>query len=503
MTGGRSVPVDVKGNFVVRRPFPGLTPTIWRDEDRYTREYWNRIPRCYYTGDGAIKDADGYIWFVGRVDEVIKIAAHRIGTIEIESALLSHPAVAEAAVVGKPKYPPIDELKETLRGVARKILGPIVVIDNILFVSKVPKTRSGKIARARLASGALGKLEAKTANGLLMYGRRYEIVAVIDETTAGKDAGEVTGIKEAVGIPVVDSLEDALPYVPEALLIGIAPVGGALPTEWRVIIKNAISHKLDIISGLHYFLSDDSELRDLANNYGVNLLDVRKPPPDIKERIWTGMVRKIKVPIVTILSTDICAGKNVVTIELLREAEKRGFDPGFVATGQTMQMIGADAGANIDAIPGDFMVGQVEKMVLDVAKKPKDLIFVEGQGALSHPWVGHETLAVILGSWPDAVVLAHNPFLRTRYKFPEFGPPSPNDEIKKIVTIFPETRVIGIGVNGFKKNDEEIRRACEKIEAETGLPTTDVYRFGAEKLFDALIEYLKTVKKGFGVKFKC
>jgi len=160
---GESLPIGVKGNFVCRRPFPGLTPTIWRSEDRYANDYWNKIPRCYYTGDAAIKDADGYIWFVGRVDEVIKIAAHRIGTIEIESALLSHPAVAETAVVGrpdpakgevacafvvlKPGYPPIDELKDTLRGVVRKILGPIVVVEDIFFVDKVPKTRSGKIMR--------------------------------------------------------------------------------------------------------------------------------------------------------------------------------------------------------------------------------------------------------------------------------------------------------------------------------------------------------------------
>ena len=170
---GESLPVGVKGNFIVRKPFPGLTPTIWRDEDRYAREYWNRIPGCYYTGDGAIKDADGYIWFVGRVDEVIKIAAHRIGTIEIESALLSHPAVAEAAVVGKPDpmrgevacafvvlkpgYPPIDELKDTLRGVVRKTLGPIVVIGDILFVGKVPKTRSGKIMRRLIKAVVTGQ----------------------------------------------------------------------------------------------------------------------------------------------------------------------------------------------------------------------------------------------------------------------------------------------------------------------------------------------------------
>jgi acetyl-CoA synthetase len=131
------------------------------------------IPGCYYTGDAAVKDADGYIWFAGRVDEVIKIAAHRVGTIEIESALLSHPAVAEAAVIGKPDpekgevacafvvlkegYPPIDELKETLRGVIRKILGPVIVVKDILFVSKVPKTRSGKIMRRIIKAVVTGE----------------------------------------------------------------------------------------------------------------------------------------------------------------------------------------------------------------------------------------------------------------------------------------------------------------------------------------------------------
>ncbi len=170
---GKPLPIGVKGNFVCRRPFPGLTPTIWRNEDRYAKDYWNKIPECYYTGDAAIKDADGYIWFVGRVDEVIKISAHRIGTIEIESALLSHPAVAEAAVVGKPDpargevacafvvlkpgYPPIDELKKTLRGVVRKILGPIVVVGDIFFVSKVPKTRSGKIMRRLIKAVVTGQ----------------------------------------------------------------------------------------------------------------------------------------------------------------------------------------------------------------------------------------------------------------------------------------------------------------------------------------------------------
>jgi len=160
---GKSVPIGAEGTFVCRRPFPGLTPTLWRDHERYVQDYWNRIPGVYYSGDAAMKDKDGYFWFLGRVDEVIKISAHRIGTIEIESALLQHPAVAEAAVVGRPdpvrgevasafiilkgEHTPDEALKQTLRELVRRTLGPIVVVSDIFVTSKLPKTRSGKIMR--------------------------------------------------------------------------------------------------------------------------------------------------------------------------------------------------------------------------------------------------------------------------------------------------------------------------------------------------------------------
>jgi acetyl-CoA synthetase len=160
---GKPTAIGVKGTFVCKKPFPGLTPTLWRDHERYVQDYWNRIPKVYYTGDAAMKDEDGYIWFLGRVDEVIKISAHRIGTIEIESALLQHPSVAEAAVVGRPDplrgeaacalvvlkggYEPNDALKQTLRDLVKKTLGPIVIVSDVFFVNKLPKTRSGKIMR--------------------------------------------------------------------------------------------------------------------------------------------------------------------------------------------------------------------------------------------------------------------------------------------------------------------------------------------------------------------
>jgi acetyl-CoA synthetase len=170
---GESLPIGAKGNFVCLRPFPGLTPTLWRDHDRYVRDYWERIPRRYYTGDAALRDRDGYIWFLGRMDEVIKIASHRIGTIEIESTLISHPAVAEVAVVGKPDpvrgevaaafvvlktgYAPNEELKKGLRELVQKSMGKIVIVDEIDFVDVLPKTRSGKIMRRLIKAVITGQ----------------------------------------------------------------------------------------------------------------------------------------------------------------------------------------------------------------------------------------------------------------------------------------------------------------------------------------------------------
>src|SRR3990172_679289 len=160
---GKPVSSGVEGTFVIRRPIPGLTPTLWRDHTRYVESYWSKFPGVYTSGDAALKDEDGYIWFLGRVDEVIKISAHRIGTIEIESALLQHPSVAEAAVVGRPDQlrgetacafvvlksgvVPADDLKQVLRESVRKTMRPIVIISDMYFVSKLPKTRSGKIMR--------------------------------------------------------------------------------------------------------------------------------------------------------------------------------------------------------------------------------------------------------------------------------------------------------------------------------------------------------------------
>jgi acetyl-CoA synthetase len=162
-----------KGIMVVKRPFPGLLAALWGEPERYGNDYWNKIPNVYYTGDSAHIDEDGYVWFAGRADEIIKIAGHRIGTIEVETAFLKHPAVAESGVIGRPEelrgevisafvllkngFSASQELKKELLETVRQELGPIAVIGELNFVSMLPKTRSGKIMRRVLKAVTLDK----------------------------------------------------------------------------------------------------------------------------------------------------------------------------------------------------------------------------------------------------------------------------------------------------------------------------------------------------------
>lgn len=170
---GTPCEVGEAGIMVLKRPFPGLTPALWGEPERYGLDYWEKIPGLYYSGDWAHVDEDGYYWFGGRADEIIKIAAHRIGTIEVESACLKHPAVAECGVVGRPDetrgeiiagfvvlkndQSPSDELRQALIETIRRELGPIAVIGELNFVSMLPKTRSGKIMRRVLKAVVLDR----------------------------------------------------------------------------------------------------------------------------------------------------------------------------------------------------------------------------------------------------------------------------------------------------------------------------------------------------------
>ncbi|MBV8215104.1 MAG: acetate--CoA ligase [Verrucomicrobia bacterium] len=169
---GETVPPNAGGKLVIRKPWPSMVRNIWGDPDRFKKQYWSEIKGNYFTGDGARRDEDGYFWIVGRIDDVLNVAGHRLGTSEIESALVSHPAVAEAAVVGRPDpmkgqavvafvtlkegEPHTKELREALRQHVGEVIGPIAKPDDVRFAEALPKTRSGKIMRRLLKEIAAG-----------------------------------------------------------------------------------------------------------------------------------------------------------------------------------------------------------------------------------------------------------------------------------------------------------------------------------------------------------
>jgi acetyl-CoA synthetase len=175
---GSSVPLGAGGYLVIKKPWPAMLRTIWGDDQRYVDIYWSRYPNIYFTGDGCKRDEEGYFWLLGRVDDVLNVSAHRIGTMEVESALVSHPSVAEAAVIGIPDEltgqaiaafvtPKVgvdagDGLKQELREHVAKKIGPIARPKVLHFVSELPKTRSGKIMRRLLRDIAEGRVLGDT-----------------------------------------------------------------------------------------------------------------------------------------------------------------------------------------------------------------------------------------------------------------------------------------------------------------------------------------------------
>lgn len=170
------VPANHGGMLCIAHPWPGMLRGIWHDDARYAEQYWSKVPGKYLTGDNARCDDDGYFWIMGRIDDVINVSGHRLSTIEVESALVSHPKVAEAAAVGRPdelkgqaiavfvsikeNAEPTEALRQELRQHVRKEIGALAAPDDIRFTSSLPKTRSGKIMRRLLRDIAAGKESA-------------------------------------------------------------------------------------------------------------------------------------------------------------------------------------------------------------------------------------------------------------------------------------------------------------------------------------------------------
>lgn len=340
-----------------------------------------------------------------------------------------------------------------------------------------------------MTEGKLGVFDSKTATCLLRY-LPDEVVAFLDSQHVGLRTSQLLGVERDV--PIVAKVSDALCYEPTCLVIGIAPQGGALTGVWREHVLDAVRRGLHVISGLHTMLNEDPEISSAARGTGVDLWDVRKPPPDIPianaRARATGAVRILTV------GTDCNTGKMVTAYELTHALKSRGVDACFVPTGQTGIII-AGWGIAIDRVVSDFAAGAVERLVLEQANR--DILLVEGQGALLHPAYSGVTLSLLHGTLPNGIILSHQP-IRTHMRGNNLPIPPLRTHIELcelLAAPLHPTQVIGVSLNGFGMTDQDLRRAIDGVQDEIGLPTTDVIRFGPGVLVDA-VERLYRAEKG-------
>ncbi len=341
-----------------------------------------------------------------------------------------------------------------------------------------------------LAEGNFGFHHGKTAVGVIRYGPD-DVVAVIDSTQAGRNVAELLPDHD---IPIVASLEDALTVDPgrrpDTLLIGIAPTGGKLPASWRTTILAAIAAGLDVHSGLHTFLGDDTEFAAAARAAGTQLVDYRRPP----DRMETSVGRRHgpgKRVILTV-GTDCAIGKMSVALELRAAAVAAGLSASFVPTGQTGMMI-EGWGAAVDRLISDFAQGTIEWLV-EEGERRGDWVIVEGQGSIDHPAYSSVTLALIHGATPHAMVLVHKA-RQTVHDFDHLPDVSfPIAELRpfielheRVAGLIAPSKVVAIALNTSAIPDEEEARAeIRRVAEETGRPTDDPVRFGAGPLWSTI-----------------
>jgi uncharacterized NAD-dependent epimerase/dehydratase family protein len=339
-----------------------------------------------------------------------------------------------------------------------------------------------------LTEGQFGIHDAKTAMGVIRYGHDT-IVAILDSTMAGRNLREFL---PAHDIPFVASLDEAMarPVQPDGLLIGIAPTGGKLPADWRSLILEAIRSGLDIHSGLHQFLGDDPEFAAAAEAAGTRLIDYRRPP----DRMETTVGRK-HLPgkrVILTVGTDCAIGKMSVALEIVAAARRDGASAVMVPTGQTGMMI-EGWGCAVDRVISDFTNGTVEWLV-EQGESRGDWVFVEGQGSIDHPAYSAVTLGLIHGATPHAMIMVHKPGL-AEHDFDHLPDASfpiadlrPFIELhERIAGMVAPSKVVAMALNtSLFREDDEARRVIESIAAETGLPTDDPVRFGADRLWPSI-----------------
>jgi uncharacterized NAD-dependent epimerase/dehydratase family protein len=332
-----------------------------------------------------------------------------------------------------------------------------------------------------LTDGASTPFFAKTAICLLRY-RPQDVVAVLDREHAGKSTQQLFGV--GGDTPVIASLDDAVD--PDSLVVGIAPPGGRIPTDWWQLFHHAAERGLDLVSGLHEFLHRNSQLAAVAERHGARIVDVRhNTESDTSEcsGFRDGCLR------IHTVGHDCSVGKMVTAVELQRGLSARGRKAGFAATGQTGILVAGD-GVPIDCVVADFVNGAAEKLVHRL--QHHDYLLIEGQGSVVHPRYSAVTLGLLHGAAPHGLIMCYE-VTRQATKGLEHIALLPLEELiplyETIASVRHPCRVIGIAMNSRLVSDGEAAAERDRLSAAFGLPVCDVIRHGPGDLVDAILDY--------------
>ena len=331
-----------------------------------------------------------------------------------------------------------------------------------------------------LAINSFNHIENKTGNMLIRY-MQDEVVAIIDPEKKGLTSNDV--IQIGGNIPVVGSFNDAKKYNPDHLVIGNAPQGGIVSDQMLIEIKEAIRNGINIVSGMHEFLSKDIHLKKLAEQFGSKIIDLRMPPssPSFSKGAW----RKRNIPVLLVVGTDCDTGKMTTAWEIKTRLSDLNKKVKFIGTGQTGILL--SDGIAIDAVISDFMSGEIENLIDTKVANDTDLIIVEGQGALSNYAYSGVTLGLMHGCMPDYLILTHDPS-RSKdvmgHKIPD---------IKELMQLhidlmspFKRSSFIGINLLTFELGESIAKNTINEFESLYKLPTTDLIRFGDSNLIKSI-----------------
>lgn len=271
----------------------------------------------------------------------------------------------------------------------------------------------------------------------------------------------------------------------KTLVIGVAPIGGAIKKNWLQTLLNAMEAGMSVVAGLHTKLNDDPKLVSAAEDYGVALIDVRTPPPDIP--VANGKKRRGK-RLLTV-GTDCAVGKKYAALSIAKALRSDGVDCTFRATGQTGIMIAGD-GIPIDAVVADFVAGAAE--MLSPANDPGHWDIIEGQGSLGHPAYASVSLGLLHGSQPDAIVVCHDPGRRRLLGWPDYSVPDINDCISDALSrgqlTNPDVRCVGVCVNTSQFESDNQAELLKQLSQKTGLPCVDPLTTGVEPITENLAQ---------------